>query len=95
MTTRHAIERTKSRLSGLDEMAQVQALAKAMAAARQYKQDVAICVARLSETISDDTGHQGDTVWAVIRNQQVVTLMLRPAYSKADARHFRVDLVIK
>jgi len=94
--SRHAIERVAERCkdAGMDP---VKVVAKAVVAARAAKpgESVAVRIATFPKQVNETWGDRsnGDTIWAVIRNQEVMTFMLRRSTQPATAAAMRVDRV--
>lgn len=97
--TNHAEQRVDERLAmagwTVEERATLAKLLQAYAARRQGREDAAVQVAVLDRQVNRRGGIEsnGDTVWAVIRGGQVVTLMLRRHEQRDD--NLRVTKVLR
>lgn len=98
MVTKHAKERLKKRLiqGGLspEDSAQVLETATAFAIAAKYKSE-AILVYRMDRQIGKAWGNRsnGDTVWAIVRDNKVITFMFRRSTQPTNPENLRVDYV--
>src|SRR5690606_34994624 len=97
MTTLHAYERITTRLkeagfdaTTIDKLGQLIDLA---AERTNRVRSMAIRVLELSEQVGEAWSDRsnGNQVWAIVRNQKVVTVMLRRATQPATAQAMRVD----
>lgn len=90
----HATDRALGRLAeaGVDGRAilwRAQKLARRLDASLSY----GVLMLDLNENVATLDGSNGDQVWAIIRNQHVVTLMLRRSTQPRTTQALNVDRV--
>jgi hypothetical protein len=98
MTTMHGIERMKERVGriGLPEDKYLQVMARSIAASRASEGGTLAAMVMLLDksyrvVTSDGRESKGDQVWAVCRDGDFVTVMLRNHTQPVTAQKMRVD----